>query len=188
MIRYAKPEQIAPLPVFSALVLTRTHLNPCHFWDIAGEISKWKKVWDYHWNNLLKSIQLKYQGQWAYVHAHILVGFLFVSCFPPPHWQCKELHRSFCSFENPPDNVGSWLLAWAGWILKKKKREKKALSPVTTPALHILHSGPDFLRSLSKTALVFWGSFGSGWRMSISKGNPQKVKSATQVGITMSAA
>lgn len=120
MIRYAKPEQIAPLPVFSALVLTRTHLNPCHFWDIAGEISKWKKVWDYHWNNLLKSIQLKYQGQWAYVHAHILVGFLFVSCFP--HWQCKELHRSFCSFENPPDNVGSWLLAWAGWILKKGEK------------------------------------------------------------------
>lgn len=125
MIRYAKPEQIAPLPVFSALVLTRTHLNPCHFWDIAGEISKWKKVWDYHWNNLLKSIQLKYQGQWAYVHAHILVGFLFVSCFPP-HWQCRELHRSFCSFENPPDNVGSWLLAWAGWILKKKKKGEKS--------------------------------------------------------------
>lgn len=131
MIRYAKPEQIAPLSVFSALVLTRTHLNPCHFWDIAGEISKWKKVWDYHWNNLLKSIQLKYQGQWAYVYAHTLVGFLFVSCspppLPPPHWQCKELHRSFCSFENPPDNVGSWLLAWAGWILKKKKKGRKKL-------------------------------------------------------------
>lgn len=186
MIRYAKPEQIAPLPVFSALVLTRTHLNPCHFWDIAGEISKWKKVWDYHWNNLLKSIQLKYQGQWAYVHAHILVGFLFVSCFPPPPTgSVKNCTGAFVLLKIHLIMLGAGSLPW---ILKKKKREKKALSPVTTPALHILHSGPDFLRSLSKTALVFWGSFGSGWRMSISKGNPQKVKSATQVGITMSAA
>lgn len=108
----------------------------------------------------------------VYTHTHTLsiyTGWGFSSAFFF-HRQCKESQRSFCSFENPPDNVGSWLLAWLDLKDKKKKRkEKTQMYPVPSPVLHTLHtqhSGPDFLQYPSEAALLFV-AFRSGWRIVI---------------------
>lgn len=45
----------------------------------------------------------------ADTHTHTMLDGVSVQLFF--HWQRKESQRSFCSFESPPDNVGSWLLA-----------------------------------------------------------------------------
>lgn len=123
------------------------------------------------------------------MHTHSWGFCLFHAFFSLPTGSVKNCTGAFVLLKIHLIMLGAGSLPeLVGFKKEKKEEKKKALSPVTSPAIHILHSGPDFLQSLSKTALVFWGSFGSGWRMSFSKGNPQKVKSATQVGITMSAA
>lgn len=50
----------------------------------------------------------------AHTHTHtpsICAVWGFWSAFLFFNWQCKELKRSFCSFQNPPDNVSIWILA-----------------------------------------------------------------------------
>lgn len=62
------------------------------------------------WEIIAKIIFGKFGWRRAVTQINFLVGFCFT---PLSRQQCKELHGSFCSFENPPYNVYSRLRVWA---------------------------------------------------------------------------